>query len=35
MSMMPPAVSVYDAMSGTVVREVGEPGIAGSLLIAP
>jgi methylamine dehydrogenase heavy chain len=32
---LPPAVTVYDAISGAVVREVGEPGLAGSLLFAP
>lgn len=32
---LPPAVTVYDAMSGAVVRQVGEPGLAGSLLFAP
>ncbi len=35
LSMIPPAVTVYDAMSGVVVREVSEPGISGSLLVAP
>jgi methylamine dehydrogenase heavy chain len=32
---MPPTVTVHDAMTGAVVREVSEPGIAGSLLFAP
>jgi methylamine dehydrogenase heavy chain len=35
LSMMPPAVSVHDAMTGELLREVSEPGIAGALLIAP
>ncbi|MEW6268006.1 MAG: amine dehydrogenase large subunit [Thermodesulfobacteriota bacterium] len=35
MSMMPPAVTVYDAQSGDILREVSEPGLAGSVLVAP
>src|SRR5581483_2733446 len=35
LSMIPPAVTVHDATSGAVLREVSEPGIAGSLLFAP
>jgi methylamine dehydrogenase heavy chain len=35
LSMKPPAVTVYDALTGGVVREISEPGIAGSLLTAP
>lgn len=33
--MMPPTVTVHDAMTGAVVREVEEVGIAESLLAAP
>ncbi len=32
---MPPAVTVHDAMTGAVLREVSEPGLAGGLLAAP
>jgi methylamine dehydrogenase heavy chain len=32
---MPPAVTLHDASSGTVVREVSEPGLGSSLLFAP
>jgi methylamine dehydrogenase heavy chain len=32
---LPPTVTVHDAMTGAVVREVTEPGLAGSLLFAP
>jgi hypothetical protein len=32
---MPPTVTVHDAMTGEVLREVSEPGIATSLLVAP
>lgn len=32
---LPPTVTVHDARSGQVVREISEPGIAGSLLFAP
>ena len=32
---IPPAVMVHDAMTGAVVREVSEPGLAGSLLFTP
>jgi hypothetical protein len=35
MSMIPPAVTVHDAVSGEVLREVTEPGLAGSVLVAP
>jgi methylamine dehydrogenase heavy chain len=32
---IPPTVTIHDAMTGAVVREVSEPGLAGSLLFAP
>ena len=32
---IPPTVTIHDAMTGEVVREVSEPGLAGSLLFAP
>ena len=32
---LPPTLTVHDAMSGAVVRQVSEPGLAGSLLFAP
>ncbi len=32
---LPPAVTVHDAMTGAVLREVSEPGLAGSLLFTP
>ena len=32
---LPPTVTIHDAMTGAVVREVSEPGIAGSLLFPP
>jgi methylamine dehydrogenase heavy chain len=32
---LPPTVTVHDAMTGAVVREVSEVGLAGSLLFAP
>ncbi len=32
---LPPTVTVHDAMTGAVLREVSEPGLAGSLLFAP
>ncbi len=32
---IPPAVTVHDALSGAVLREVSEPGLASSLLFAP
>jgi hypothetical protein len=32
---MPPTVTIHDASTGAVVREVSEPGLAGSLLFAP
>jgi len=35
MSMMPPAVTVHDATSGAVLREISEPGLSGSVLVAP
>jgi hypothetical protein len=32
---MPPTVTVYDAMTGAVTREISEVGIGSSLLFAP
>ncbi len=32
---LPPAVTIHDAMTGAVVRDIAEPGLAGSLLYAP
>jgi len=32
---LPPTVTIHDAMSGAVLREVSEPGLAGALLAAP
>jgi len=32
---VPPAVTVHDALTGAIVREISEPGLAGSLLFAP
>jgi methylamine dehydrogenase heavy chain len=32
---IPPTLTIHDAMSGAVVREVSEPGLAASLLFAP
>ena len=32
---IPPAVTIHDAMTGAVVRDVSEPGLASSLLYAP
>src|SRR2546426_718392 len=32
---LPPTVTIHDAMTGAVLREVSEPGLAGSLLFAP
>ena len=32
---LPPTVTVHDAMTGAVLREVSEPGLAGSLLFTP
>lgn len=32
---LPPTVTVHDAQTGAVLREVSEPGLAGSLLTAP
>jgi methylamine dehydrogenase heavy chain len=34
-TQMPPAITVYDALTGTVVQEVSEPGLALSLLFTP
>ena len=30
---MPPTVTIHDAMSGAVLREMSEPGLAGGLLV--
>jgi hypothetical protein len=30
---MPPTVTIHDAMSGAVLREVSEPGLGGGLLV--
>jgi methylamine dehydrogenase heavy chain len=32
---LPPTITIHDAMTGKVVREVAEPGLAGSLLSMP
>jgi methylamine dehydrogenase heavy chain len=32
---LPPTMTIHDAMTGVVLREVSEPGIAGALLAAP
>ncbi|HLK13051.1 MAG TPA: amine dehydrogenase large subunit [Candidatus Binatia bacterium] len=32
---MPPTVTIHDALTGEVVREIAEPGLAASLLFAP
>ena len=32
---MPPTLTVHDALTGAVVREIAEPGLAASLLFAP
>jgi methylamine dehydrogenase heavy chain len=32
---LPPTVTIHDAMTGAVLREVSEPGLAGSLLVSP
>jgi hypothetical protein len=32
---MPPTMTIHDAMTGAVLREVSEPGIAGALLATP
>jgi hypothetical protein len=32
---MPPTLTVHDAMSGAVLREIPEPGLAATLLYAP
>jgi hypothetical protein len=34
-AQLPPTLTVHDAMTGEVLREVSEPGIATSLLVAP
>jgi methylamine dehydrogenase heavy chain len=34
-SALPPTVTVHDAMTGAVVREISEPGIAGTLFYLP
>jgi methylamine dehydrogenase heavy chain len=35
MSLIPPAVTIHDAQTGAVLREVAEPGLSGSVLVAP
>jgi methylamine dehydrogenase heavy chain len=35
MAMVPPAVTIHDPMSGALLREVAEPGLSGSVLVAP
>lgn len=35
MSLIPPAVTIHDAGSGEVLREIAEPGLSGSVLVAP
>lgn len=35
MSLIPPAVTVHDATTGAVLRELAEPGLSGSVLVAP
>ena len=35
MSLIPPAVTIHDAATGAVLREVAEPGLSGSVLVAP
>jgi methylamine dehydrogenase heavy chain len=35
MSLIPPAVTIHDATTGAVLREVAEPGLSGSVLVAP
>lgn len=35
MSLIPPAVTIHDAKTGAVLREVAEPGLSGSVLVAP
>ena len=35
MSLIPPAVTVHDAKTGAVLREIAEPGLSGSVLVAP
>ncbi len=32
---MPPAIVIHDAISGEMLREIAEPGLAGTLLFAP
>jgi hypothetical protein len=34
-SALPPTVTVHDAITGAVVREISEPGIAGTLFYMP
>jgi methylamine dehydrogenase heavy chain len=34
-STLPPALTVHDALTGTVLHEVSEPGLAASMLFAP
>jgi len=33
--MVPPAVTIHDASTGALLREVAEPGLSGSVLVAP
>jgi methylamine dehydrogenase heavy chain len=35
MAMVPPAVTIHDASTGALLREVAEPGLSGSVLVAP
>lgn len=35
MAMIPPAVVIHDASTGALLREVAEPGLSGSVLVAP
>ena len=32
---IPPTLTIHDAMTGEVLREVSEPGLGGGLLVAP
>jgi methylamine dehydrogenase heavy chain len=32
---LPPTITIHDAMTGRVIREISEPGLAGSLLFTP
>jgi len=32
---IPPTLTIHDAMTGAVVRQISEPGLAGSLLFTP